>query len=391
MKSLELAKKRAEHGSVENLKDRTFKYRLTKDYNKEQVRRTDDMDVVHDVIIQTSRLSDAIDYKKISAPVSTELKPGDIVYWEREATNWLIYLRRSTEKNYFLGEMREAQYRVKWRDEYGNVYSQLGSFSRQDPSIVKSIGYITTVDFQYLDGTATIMMQDNKTSRKLKRYNRFILDGVVWEVSGYDTTTYKNIIVFYLRETEKNIDTDDEDLPEGKIERVSTVETNFDDVESVEFDSLVEFKGITKVNGMVITDKYKVAASNAIVTDDFIYFNEKGLVEITVVSETTGAESNYLIEVTDKPVESKRYEIIGPDVITTSLSYDYKIQENINGSMKDVKGDWTVISDYPVKTKVHGSMCSITARRMGEILIICELDDGTSIEKEVYVKSLMEF
>lgn len=390
MKSLELAKKRAEHASVENLKTRTFNYRLTKDYNAEVIRKIDDMEETRDVIIQTSRLSDKIDYKKISAPLDTDLTPGQIVYWDREATNWLIYLRRNTEKNYFLGEMREAQYRIKWRDQYGNVWSQLGSFSRQDPSVVQSIGYITTVDFQYLDGSATIMMQDNEVSRKLERYDKFKIAGVIWKVVGYDTTSYKNIILFYLEETESNPDTEKEDIPEGQIERVSAVESNLDGMLEVKTGTEIDLEIVTKLNGtFILEDSYVLKAQGAVLSDRRVSFLEEGEAIIRIESQVTGAEVVYKIKVSEDAEEFTQYMIIGPDTITTSLSYNYELKENINGSMVAVKGKWSVESSLPVKVSKLDNGISIKTNRVGDITVHCDINDER-VSKKVRVKSLMD-
>lgn len=403
MKNLALAKARASHESVEELKSRTFKHRIEKDYNREIIHPIDDDSDLFKVIIQTSRLADNIDYKKLSAPLDTNIKTGDIIHWEREETNWLIYLRRSTEKNYFLGEMREAQHTITWRDEYGQTYSQLGSFSRQDPSVIKDMGYITTVNFQYLDGTATIMLQDNDISRKLKRYDKFIIEGNVWEVRGYDSTTYKNIIMFYLEESERNQDTELDNIPEGKIEKATVVESNLNGVLEVLPGDRKTLHIKTKLNGSTISgDSYKIMINGSELVGREIVFSEEGLVEIKIISIKTGVEQDYTIEVKPEAAEKIGYLIVGQDTITTSLSYNYEIKMNINGSMEDVVGEWTIesatrislMSTNPKSSKslksLNGSACRVKASRSGTAILYCKVEDETVATKEINIRSLMD-
>ena len=196
---------RVKYNSREALKDRAFYRRLEKDYNSETVYKENDKETPISAIIQTSQLSARYDYKKIALPLSTSVKTGDILYWERDNTNWLIYLQRNTEKNYFLGEMREANCSISWKDKYGNKYSQLGNFSRTSPG---GGGIETDYVLDYLEDSAQLLLSENETSKKLQIYDKFIIDNYVWEVRGIDTTTYKNIILYSLKITRWNKDED---------------------------------------------------------------------------------------------------------------------------------------------------------------------------------------
>lgn len=386
-----LSQKRAEHNTVIKLKDRTFNERLLKDYNSETVRDIKKMDESFLAIIQTSRLSDKIDYKKVSLPLSTEIDCGDIIYWDREKTNWLIYLQRTTEKNYFLGEMKEANYLIKWKDSNGAIYSQLASFTRAASTAMKGAdSAITSTKYlDYLDGEAQMMMPKNEISAKLKRYDKFIVGRNVWMVSGFDDTTYNNIIMFLLTEEEYNKDQDDKDLPNGQINIVSVIESNLDNIVNVKQNDVIQLDLVTKINGFEKDDIYKIEVENCELVDNLISFDNLGTAKIKIYSDVTQSIKEYEINVEENAVEIPIYSIIGLDSVKTTLPYKYEIIKNINGLTSPAEGTWSISNDLAKIVSIEENTIEIKAGKLtGTFTLYCEIDSENKVEKLITIKGL---
>lgn len=391
MNYYQISQKRAEHNTVIKLKDRTFERRLEGEYNSEIVRSLKKMDEPFKAIIQTSRLSDKLDYKKVSLPFSTEIDCGDIIYWDRVNSNWLIYLKRNTEKNYFLGEMKEANYLIKWKDENGTIYSQLASFTRASSTAMKgadsAVAAAKYLDF--LDGEAQMMMPKNEISAKLKRYDKFIVGRNVWEVSGFDDTTYNNIIMFLLREEEYNKDQDNKDLPNGQINIISIVESNLDNIINVKQNDVIELNLVTKVNGFKKDDIYKIEVENCELVDNFISFDTLGTAKVKVHSDIMQSTKEYEINVEEIAVEIPIYTIEGNNSVRTKLPYKYKIIKNINGLTSPAEGTWSIDNNLAEITSINENEVEVSVGKdPGTFTLYCQIDENTREEKIITIKGL---
>lgn len=380
---------RVKYNSREALKDRAFSRRLEKDYNKETVYKLGNKHYPISAIIQTSQLSARYDYKKISLPLSTDIKTGDILHWERDNTNWLIYLQRNTEKNYFLGEMREANCSISWRDEYGNKYFQLGNFSRTSPG---EGGLKTDYVLDYLDDSAQLLLSKNETSKKLQIYNKFIIDNYVWEVRGIDTTTYKNIILYSLKITRWNKDEDTSDLPMGQLDTKTIIESNLDSFEENKLDSTILINPVTKVNGDIIEDTYSIKVDNCTLEENnSILFDSLGTARIFIKSNKTETVKYYELEITDIPSVVNIYSIKGSDSVKTTLSYTYEIIRNINGESMDSQGEWRIDNKLAKIVESNDNMCKVRiGRQVGSFILEYVPIDEPSISKEIKIKNLLD-
>lgn len=397
MSALDRMKARAEHGSVYNLKDRAFTERLRKDYNREDITVLSDLSkTLHPAIIQTSSLSDKIDYKKLSTPHSANVKSGDLIHWKKEDSVWLVYLRRNTEDNYFLGEMKPAQFLIKWKDKNGTVYEQYGSFSREQDSQIESISYIKNVDLQFIDGKASLMMPNNEISKRLIRYEKFILGGAVWRVVGHDETTYNNIIRFILTEVEFNPSTDDEDLPNGQLTIQTEVYSNLEGLLEIERGSSIPLEIWTKRNGMSLQDTYVIKTLNCSIDNNIVTFNNltSETATILIVSEETKVEKEYIITLSESTGETINYSIFGDATVKTALPYKYKLTQNINGTLTSIAGRWEVEVGKEVKLTISsdGLEAIMSTNNVQTITLKVDYLDNEGLpqteRKEIAVKSL---
>lgn len=380
---------RVKYNSRHALKDRAFSRRLEKDYNREDIYKLDDKENPIPAIIQTSQLSARYDYKKISLPLSTEIKTGDIIYWEREKTNWLIYLQRNTEKNYFLGEMREANCTISWKDKYGNKYSQLGNFSRTSPG---GGGIETDYVLDYLDDGAQLLLTNNETSRKLQIYNKFVIDNYVWEVRGIDTTTYKNIILYSLKITRWNKDEDTSDLPLGQINTKTVIESNLDSFTEKKLNSAILVNPTTKVNGNIVEDEYIIEVKNCTLQENnLISFDILGTANITIRGIKSGVVKQYQVEIVESPSVANIYSIKGPELVKATLSYTYEIVRNINGESAHAYGEWKINNSLAKIIESNENICKVQiGKQVGDFTLEYVPVGESGISKEIKIKNLLD-
>lgn len=380
---------RVKYNSREALKDRAFYRRLEKDYNRETVYKENDKETPISAIIQTSQLSARYDYKKIALPLSTNIKVGDILYWERDNTNWLIYLQRNTEKNYFLGEMREANCSIFWKDKYGNKYSQLGNFSRTSPG---GGGIETDYVLDYLEDGAQLLLSENEISKKLQIYDKFIIDNYVWEVRGIDTTTYKNIILYSLKITKWNKDEDTTDLPTGQINTKTIIETNLDSFSENKINTTISINPVTKINGNIIEDEYSIEVSNCTLQEDnVILFDTLGTAYISIKGIKSNTSKNYELEIVENPSLINIYSIKGPDLVKATLSYTYEIIRNINGESARSSGEWKINNDLAKIIESNENMCKIEmGKQVGDFILEYIPTGESGVSKEIKIKNLLD-
>ena len=319
--------------------------------------------------------------------LSTEVKIGDIIYWVNNNSNWLIYLQRNTEKNYFLGEMKEANYKIYWKDNYGVTNSQLGVFSRGGLEGIK-----TDLPIDYLTGSAQLLLSKTDISKKLKLYDKFFIEKDVWEVTLVDLTTYKNIIVYNLKLTEFNKD-EDTDVPYGKINTITAIESNLDHLDEVKIDSKIPLKINTKVNGYCVNDDYEINCLNCLLEeeDNSIVFNKIEEVEITIKSLNSNVVKEYIISVKENPKIEDVYFITGPDTVKATLSYTFKINRNINGQPLLTIGEWGLDKDCASIVSSTSEECVVKIGKYTDTFKLeYILSNGEVVEKEINIKNIFD-
>lgn len=392
--AIKRAQQRAQRHTTGELKERTFNRRLQKDYNKEEISLNNDLDNPKEVIIQTSRLTDKSDHKKISAPLELGLVPGQMIYWNRLQNNWLIYYDRNTEKDYFIGEIREAQYLIKWKDEFGVVREEYGVFSR-DPMTLDSAAKGQSENgssfvMEFLDGEGFLFMPRNEKTLTLNYYDKFVIGRNTWEVSGVDDTTYKNILMFVLRKTERNKDLDDKDLPNGQVTEAVNIYSNLDTVTEVEFGSSLELEIFTELNGKKIQDTYSFEINNCSIVNHLITFNSNDEVAtITVTSEKTKKSKTYNVLISETPETETFYEIVGGgSTIKAQISYNYRVYKNINGEREPLTGTWTVDNENVKITPATGHEISVKPLKPATFVLSVKLENNEIVEKEIVAEAL---
>lgn len=163
------------------------------------------------------------DDKILSVDYIHQFKPGDVFEWKNTGTHWIIYLQQLTEDAYFRGEIRRCRYKIKFKDEDGNIYYTYaairGPVETQIDSIQKNQERIDKPNL-----SLNILMPRNEvTIKAFDRYKEFILDGRCWKVKAVDpismTVDRQGVLEVNAQEDYINEVTDDEinEIKDGLI------------------------------------------------------------------------------------------------------------------------------------------------------------------------------
>ena len=163
------------------------------------------------------------DDKILSVDYIHQFKPGDVFEWKNTGTHWIIYLQQLTEDAYFRGEIRRCRYKIKFKDEDGNIcytYAAIrGPVETQIDSIQKNQERIDKPNL-----SLNILMPRNEvTVKAFDRYKEFILDGRCWKVKAVDPISMaidrQGVLEINAQEDYINEVTDDEinEIKDGLI------------------------------------------------------------------------------------------------------------------------------------------------------------------------------
>lgn len=389
-----LAKMRARHASVYKLKDRTFDRRLNRDYNTEFLAHAGDVSNKFKAIVQMSTYNYSIesrilDYQKISAPLSANVKVGDSLYWPRLDKNYLVFADRDTEKNYTLCYMSEASYTITWYDKYGNKHQQLGSFLQTSKETIKTVGNY----FDYLDATMQLLLKATDAAKELTYYDRIWIDEKNWQIVGKSLSVFPGMIAIYLKEVPLNKEEDTTDgLPEGVEVVTTSIISSIDDLKELTVGAEINLDLRTAVNGNIYFDSYTIETENCSYkeNENSISFDTVGSAKITVKSKLTGLSKTYLIEVKETPTEEKvSYEIEGNSSVKTYLTYEYKLYKNVNGNRTLIDGNWSIDTDKAEIVKIDNKICYVKMKDTPLVFTLKSSVDGQEIEKEISINDII--
>lgn len=385
---------RARHASVYKLKDRTFDRRLNRDYNTEFLAHAGDVSNKFKAIVQMSTYNYSIesrilDYQKISAPLSANVKIGDSLYWPRLDKNYLVFADRDTEKNYTLCYMSEASYTITWYDKYGNKHQQLGSFLQTSKETIKTVGNY----FDYLDATMQLLLKATDAAKELTYYDRIWIDEKNWQIVGKSLSVFPGMIAIYLKEVPLNKEEDTTDgLPEGVEVVTTSIISSIDDLKELTVGAEINLDLRTTVNGNIYFDSYTIETENCSYkeNENSISFDTVGSARITVKSKMTGLSKTYLIEVKETPTEEKvSYEIEGNSSVKTYLTYEYKLYKNVNGNRTLIDGNWSIDTDKAEIVKIENKICYVKMKDTPLVFTLKSFIDGQEIEKEISINDII--
>lgn len=146
-------------------------------------------------LINPDKLKEDYDQKVISIEHSAGMKEGDVFYWNRTDTHWLVYLQQHSESAYFRAQIRRCNYEIEVNKHKYWVYLR----GPVETALVWRQKH--NIEFNDLNYSLLIYVTKNEeTLDFFKRFQILKIDGHRWRVAATDIFSQGSIIEVYLEE-----------------------------------------------------------------------------------------------------------------------------------------------------------------------------------------------
>ena len=146
-------------------------------------------------LINPDKLKEDYDQKVISIEHSAGMKEGDVFYWNRTDTHWLVYLQQHSESAYFRAQIRRCNYEIEVNNHKYWVYLR----GPVETALVWRQKH--NIEFNDLNYSLLIYVTKNEeTLDFFKRFQILKIDGHRWRVAATDIFSQGSIIEVYLEE-----------------------------------------------------------------------------------------------------------------------------------------------------------------------------------------------
>ena len=153
------------------------------------------------VLINDNKLTQNYDEKIISAPLEMGLKTGDIVYWLETDSYWIVFLEDISELAYTTAYMRKCHSEPITNTNIGTVDKIWAAvFGSEDNLIQSVVKTNVAIDSSKLTLQLLVSSTQENNINIFKRYNKFVLGGITWEIQAVNAIDLKNILVVYAQE-----------------------------------------------------------------------------------------------------------------------------------------------------------------------------------------------
>lgn len=189
---------------------KSFQHALIYAYNSEII---DKDGVLSKALINNEKLQMDYDQKVISSGFENGYKVGDIIYWKRTDTRWLIISQQMTERAYFKASIKKALYKIKWRgDNDKTVYEQWAALlgpveTKLNEQIKNGLGFDVPND------TLTLWMGASEATKSLNKYDKIMIANKIWKINVIDDITTPSLVNLHLIADLK--DNDKDNVSEG--------------------------------------------------------------------------------------------------------------------------------------------------------------------------------
>ena len=203
-------------------------------------------------LINPDKLKEDYDQKEISIQFEANLKEGDVIFWDRTNTHWIVFLQEYGEEAYFRASIRRCDYQININDKKYWTYVRgpvetTTQWSQKHQIYTNNLNYSI---FMYIT-------KDEFTSEYFKRNQIVKFDGHNWVVSAVDRYSQPSLIEVTLKESYDNTM---EDNMEEKVELVPDETLPYiDGPQTVyAFDENISYEIKNAINGSFVVNSNKV-------------------------------------------------------------------------------------------------------------------------------------
>lgn len=171
-------------------------------------------------LINPDKTKQNYDDKILSVDFESNIQPGDVFYWENTNTYWLVYLESLEEDVYFRGEIRRCRYNIRFKLDDEVYETPAAVRGPVETKIVHEQKHNISHDTP--NETLDILIPQNEyTLAFFKRYTKFMLGGICWQVQTTDSISMRGIIQMTAKENFVDEFKDTEDLVDGLVEPIA--------------------------------------------------------------------------------------------------------------------------------------------------------------------------
>ena len=147
-------------------------------------------------LINSDKLHEDYDRKEISIDFNAGMKPGDVFYWTRTSSHWIVSLQEFSEEAYFRATIRRCDYQIALKN--GSKYwvylkgpSEEGlDWSNKKVSAFNDLNYTITL----------YVTKNEETMNFFTRHQIVKIEGHNWRVGAVDRLTQPGVLEVYLEE-----------------------------------------------------------------------------------------------------------------------------------------------------------------------------------------------
>ena len=375
---------------LEEDKLKTFKIALERSYNREVVERKDGSQIK--CLISGINTQPKIEKKSFSTLTENNCDVGEVLYWVRRNSHWIITDTEETEKSIFQGYISQALYHLKWLDENtGVIYDEWACTKGPEETTIPD-GVKHNIKYDNLNQSLYLMMPKySKGMELLDRYFELFVNGRKWKIQSTDRYSYDKLITLQLVESLINEDTDDteNEIVDGKIPFNYLFSCSLDGIEFLKRDQELTLSFSLYKNKELSNLEPEIVVENCLYENNNIIFNSTGEAHIIFNYPEVNLKYEYLITVTDEEIVNESMSIVGEPIVKTMTYNTYSFEYILNGEKVYAQGQWifdknyfdlVISDDNSIKIKVKNKIgnTSLTYHFIKE--------DGTEIEKTLDIK-----
>lgn len=149
------------------------------------------------VLIDGSKYSyNTFDEKEIQSVKKDKMRIGDILYWFRTKTYWVVLEQDLEETAVFKGRVRKCSY---LDIEFGDIVFK-GAFFNLKNGEIQQTQINESLLMDVLSDNAKLILPVDNNSKNLKRYDKLKIGNRMWEIQSIDNLSQETIISIYLKE-----------------------------------------------------------------------------------------------------------------------------------------------------------------------------------------------
>lgn len=357
-------------------KIKTFEIALQKSYNREKVTDLNNNNTFLSLIVGINT-QPKTEKKSFSTLVRNGCSLGDVLYWEKVDSHWIITDYSETEgmmeiekpdgttytDGIFQGYIEEALYNIKWQDKNsGAIYSQWVC-STGPLQTALSEGVKNNIMYDNPNFSITLKIPKNTEGIDiLKRYKEIIIEGIRWQIEAYDDITYRGMIILHLGERIINKEMDSDELIKPLTQNDFIIECGLNDITEVELNYDIDINNlkITKIDTQKNID-YEVQVRNCNYNNGVITFDKLGTA-IVVIKNNGFIYKAYTISVIEEKTEiDDNYTLNGNDIVKTLTTHEYEIKYYIEGNEETIS--------YPINWNVNSNLVNVVSINDNKIKI----------------------